>query len=292
MHGQRPIVKKKKDQDTKNRERATARSLIQIAETLSGETLRATVPLYYEGDNGQPALLGSGVLLSLGGVRFLLTAGHVLDHLQTKQLSAGVPEGLLTIAGLPTRLRSLGASKNEDDRIDVGFMRLDGAPWKTLEESNFLTWADLDIATPTAERHTYGLVAYPVSVNKRPLDGAHLTAAAFRVGGIECERSAYEERKIDPMNHVMVGFDKNAVFDASGPRNAPDLYGASGGGLWRFGRRLRNASGRPKLSAIATEWEKRGRHRYILGTRIQLVIEALGEKYQDVGQFVSEQLAQ
>lgn len=284
-------MKKKKDQHTTNEERATARNLIEIAETLSDDTLRATVPLYYEGYKGEPALLGTGMLLSLGGIRFLLTAGHVLDHLQTKPLAAGVLAGLLSVAGLPTRLRSLGAKRTEDDRIDIGIMRLDGAPWDTLQASNFLTWAELDIATPTAERHTYALVGFPVSVNKGALDGDRLTAAAFRVGGLECERSAYREQEIDPMNHVMVGFDKNAVLDANGPRNAPDLYGASGGGLWRFGRRLRDAKERPKLSAIAVEWQKRGRHRYILGTRIQLVIEALAEKYQDVEQVVSQHLA-
>lgn len=284
-------MKKKKDLRQRNEERATAGSLIRIAERLSDETLRPTVPLYYEEDRGEPTLLGSGLLLSLGGIRFLLTAGHVFDH-QTKRLEVGVPAGLLTVVGLPTRLRSPGARKIEEDRIDVGIVRLTGGSWETLEESNFLGWAELDIATPTAERHTYALVGFPVSVNRRGLDGGRLTAAAFRVGGLECERSAYEERGIDPMNHVMVGFDKNAVLDADGPRNAPDLYGASGGGLWRFGRRLRDATERPKLSAIATEWQKRGRHRYILGTRIQLIIEALADKYEDVGQVVSGAIAE
>jgi len=50
------------------------------------------------------------------------------------------PTGLLTVAGLSTRLRSLGAKKTEDDRIDVGIMRLDEVPWQALEASNFLTW--------------------------------------------------------------------------------------------------------------------------------------------------------
>jgi hypothetical protein len=284
-------VKKKKNQHAKTQENATARSLIQIAETLSADLLRATIPLYYQGDTGQPELLGSGVLLSLDGIRFLLTAGHVLDHLATTQLTAGVPAGLLTVAGLPTRLRSLGAKSEEDDQIDLGMMRLQGTPWEKLEANNFLTWTELDTAAPTSQRHTYALVGYPVSINKRGLQGGLLTAAAFRVGGIECELSAYEEKGIDPMNHVMVGFDKNAVLGADGPRNAPDLYGASGGGLWRFGRRLRDATQRPKLSAIATEWQKKGRHRYILGTRIQLILEALAEKYPDVGRVVGDHLA-
>jgi hypothetical protein len=281
---------KKKDSAGARVELATTRELIKIAETLSDTTLRPTVPLYYEGDKARPVLLGSAVLMELGGVRFLVTAGHVFDFLKTYQLAAGLPTGLLTVAGLPTRLRTPGTSSTGDDRIDIGAMRLAGEPWDAQEASNFLTLSELDVLAPVASRHTYALVGFPVSVNKRATDGDRLTVAAFRVAGLECERSVYEETQIDPMNHVMVGFSKDAVLDNNGPRNAPDLYGSSGGGLWRFGRRLRDATEPPKFSAIATEWQKRGRHRYILGTRIQLVIGALAEKYRDVGEVVSKDL--
>lgn len=285
-------MKHKDDRGADEEKRATARDLIQIAETLSEATLTPTVPLYYEGDSGLPVLLGSAILLRLGEIRLLLTAGHVFDHLQTKRLAAGVPSGLLPVMGLPTRLRSPRAPDAKDDKIDVGVMRLTGTVWDELEASNFLTWADLDMVTPTAARQTYALVGFPTSVNRRGLKGGRLTAAAFRVAGIECEGRVYEESHIDPLNHVMIGFDKNAVLGSDGPRNAPDLYGSSGGGLWRFGNRLRDAVGRPKLSAVATEWQKRGRHKYILGTRIQLVMEALADKYDDLGRAVSECRAQ
>jgi hypothetical protein len=88
----------------------------------------------------------------------------------------------------------------------------------------------------------------------------------------------------------MLGFDKKSMWGAHGQRTAPDLYGASGSGLWRYGRRISDDDARPRLAAIATEWHPKGEHRYLLGTRVPLVIEAIADRHESVREFVAERL--
>jgi hypothetical protein len=107
--------------------------------------------------------------------------------------------------------------------------------------------------------------------------------------GLECDEVSYEATERNPETNVMVGFDRKAVWGASGKRNSPDLYGASGSGLWRYGRQISESSAAPKLSAIATEWHRRGVNRYILGTRITVFLEAMHDKYADVREFIDFQ---
>ena len=276
----------------KDRDFVTAGELARMAESLTERVLAVTFPIYGEDDRGQPDVLGSCVLLLIGDARFLVTAGHVFDLGTTRAMAVGAASGLLPMVGLATRLRSVGSSTTPaDDRIDIGIVRVQHPAWEALGVDHFASWDELDGATPVVARHTYTLVGFPNSLNRREVTGSRINAAGYRMAGLECERDAYDAAKIDPESHVMVGFDKKKMLGAEGPRTAPDLYGASGGGLWRFGRRLRGASGPPKLAAIATEWHARGRHRYILGTRIQLIIEALAGKYEDVEKFVTRQLA-
>jgi hypothetical protein len=69
-------------------------------------------------------------------------------------------------------------------------------------------------------------------------------------------------------------------------RNALDLYSVSGGGFWRFGPEMSQATSPPLLSAIGTEWHPKGLHRYVVGTPIWVAVEALARHYADVNAFV------
>jgi hypothetical protein len=272
----------------KDRDFVTAGELARMAESLTGRALDVTFPIYGEDERGEPDLLGSCVLLLVGNARFMVTAGHVFDLGATRAMAVGAAAGLLPIAGLPIRLRSVASTHAVDDRVDIGIFRLQHSAWEAIGVDHFVSSDELDLFTPVVARQTYTLVGFPNSLNRLAVAGSRISAAGYRMAGLECVRNAYDAERIDPDSHVMVGFDKKKMLAADGPRTAPDLYGASGSGLWRFGRRLRTTSQPPKLAAIATEWHSRGLHRYILGTRIQLIVEALAERYEDVAAFITD----
>jgi hypothetical protein len=73
-------------------------------------------------------------------------------------------------------------------------------------------------------------------------------------------------------------------------RAAPDLYGVSGGGLWRFGRRLRDAVAPPRLSAIAVRWERQQQIKHIRGTRIRPILAAIADQYPDARSIIQGHL--
>jgi hypothetical protein len=260
--------------------------LIDIAEQTRDLLLRSTVPIYQGEKRGTPQVAGSGILVTLGTMRFLLTAGHVLDLRTQGPLLVGLPSALAPLSGDSTRLRTPGSGGSSGDSIDIGIIRLvDG--WQSIPGEHFLDWERLDTKIPIVARHSYALVGFPNSMNRSPIDGDRLGAFAISTGGLECASVAYEETHIDPVLNVMVGIEKS-VWTRDGQRNSPDLYGSSGGGLWRYGRFIRTSTGPPRLSAIAIEWHRKGRHRYVLGTRITFILGAIADKYPEVKAFIDQ----
>lgn len=273
--------------DRKKPENDLAAELIAMAEATRAPLLAATVPIYQGERRGVPEVAGSGVLVNLAGLRFLLTAGHVLDLHANGQLVVGVSPELLSVAGDPMRLRTPGSTHGLMDRVDVGVVHLRGAPWDAISLDRFLGSERLDLEIPIVAQHSYALVGYPNSINRKGVAGDRLTAVAITIGGLECPTHSYEATHTDPELNVMVGIDRESLWTADGQRTGPDLYGSSGCGLWRYGRHIRTSVGPPKLSAIGIEWHQKGRHRHVLGTRITLVLGAIADKYPAVREVIT-----
>jgi hypothetical protein len=267
-----------------------ARFLAEHADALSPRVLPVTAPIFQENSRGEPELIGSSVLISLAEVRFLVTASHVLKRRAGGALLVGVSPEILPIVGQVTTLRTLNAQSEDQDHIDIGIVRLEGGSWGAVATSSFASWNELDVGAPVLVRHSYALVGFPYSYNKQVIEGDRMKSVAYRMIGLECTEEAYLSVGRNPNTNVMVGFDRDATWGEHGMRTAPDLYGASGSGLWRFGRRVRNATSAPLLSAVAIEWQKKGQHRHVLGTRIPVVIHALTDEYDDVRAFVKERM--
>src|SRR5262249_41950465 len=158
------------------------------------------------------------------------------------------------------------------DHVDVGIVRLSGPDWESVPLSAFVTWEELDLSFAMAERDAYALVGYPITKQRKARKGNEVTSRAYQMAGLEGGESVYSALWIDPTINLVIGFDKRAMFGPEGMVTAPDMYGISGAGLWRFGRRLRAAYREPLLSAIATEWHRFGPYKHILATRIRPIL--------------------
>jgi hypothetical protein len=271
--------------------REHAAALAARVEARSSRLLPVTVPIYRTDLETSVELLGTAVLVQLAEIPFLVTAGHVLDLRADGPLAAGVSPDILPIIGDVTRLRAIGSKSSSDDHVDLGIVRLAGQAWKDAPTESFARWTELDHQIPILARHTYSLVGFPVTVNRRGVTKGRATAVAYRMAGLECDAVSYEATGTNPETNVMVGFDRKAVWGVDGRRNSPDLYGASGSGLWRYGRRISDSSAPPKLSAIAIEWHKGGVHKHILGTRITAFLGAMHDKYEDVREYIDRHSA-
>jgi hypothetical protein len=244
--------------------------------------LDVTAPIYRPDDEGKPIAVGSSVLIAIGPIRFLVSAAHVLDVRRDYQLVVGAGSGLVPLAGDFTRLYSTSALSAAEDHVDVGIVRLSGKSWDAVALDRFAQWLELDHSGKILADHTFALLGYPLTKQRESIEGLNLVASAYRMAALECGKRLYEQEGHDPKVNLLLGFDRRKMWGIEGRVTAPDLYGVSGGGLWRFGRRLRDTIHSPRLSAIAIEWRKRGRYKYVLGTRIEPIVAALVERYADV----------
>lgn len=264
-------------------ERLRAREIGTKAATLAKKVTDFTYPVYWPDEKGDPEAIGSCVLVMLGEAKFLVSASHVLKRVYEREVRVAAGDFLAVVRGEVTGLCREGAtiSSNEDD-IDVGTIRLKGDSWDRASPAGFATLEDLDVQPGVATRDWFCLGGYPAAKQKNCIVGSNLNASLYRVVGVECLEATYRGCGRNPEVSLMIGFGKKRIWGPQGMISAPDMYGMSGSGIWRCGREFNDVKNQPRLSGIAVEWHRRGPAKYIVGTRILLMLRALAERYPDV----------
>lgn len=271
--------------------RSVAGELAAIGDRLSQRALEVTTPVYRTNEHGLPVSEGTGVLFALGEIRFLLTAAHVLDHLQEGGLTAQAGGVLAHIGGDVTYLYGVPERLGGEDVVDVRIVRLAGSDWLSAPLNGFLCWDELDHEPASPQRHAFALLGYPWSKQPDGPKGTTMEAYAYRVLGLECPVSVYKALGANPELSLLIGFEKRHTWGPQGEVTAPDLYGASGCGLWRFGRRIREAARQPRLSAIGVRWERQSNVKHVRGTRIRPILAAIAERYPDARAIMRDHLS-
>jgi hypothetical protein len=242
-----------------------------------------TYLVYWPDQKGDPEAIGSCVLVLLGDAKFLLSASHVLKTVYEREVRVAAGDVLAVVWGEVTGLCREGAaiSSNGDD-IDLGAIRLKGESWDGAAISGFAKLEDLDLGPGAATKDCFCLAGYPASKQRNCIVGSDLNASLFRVAGVECPEATYKACRRNPEVSLMIGFDKKRVWGPQGRISSPDVYGMSGSVIWRLGPDLNNVRNKPRLSGIAVEWHRSGPAKYILGTRVHLIIKALADRYTNV----------
>lgn len=175
---------------------------------------------------------GSGILCILDDRFYVVTAAHVLDQCEygvvlTQLANHGPLSGTSVVTG-----RKPGTTR-DDDRFDIGFVRLTREEVALLGEDRFF---DLDhvIDGPPAEPIDM-LIAIGYPARDQKVDGHEGTigtAITTFMTGL-AQEGAYRAAKIDPRGHVLVRYDrKRIVYNGKTIGAPPDFRGMSGGGVW------------------------------------------------------------
>ena len=149
---------------------ARARMMAARGDELTRRAVETTFVIYQEDNQGRPDAWGTGVLLSIGPVRFVLSAGHVIARGKERRLSVGVPLSLAPVHGELTTLGREGTGNGDEDDIDVAAIRLDPAGWSHVDPSCFLEWHELDHSPIQVTRDSLALLGFPTTKQRHDGD--------------------------------------------------------------------------------------------------------------------------
>jgi hypothetical protein len=137
---------------------------------------------------------------------------------------------------------------------------------------------DIAIITEPIQGSYFG-IGYPCSKQGEIDKNLEVLPKAVIYGGQTVRPDVYLQNGFDRNRHLLLEFDKKNVHGRIGPVTAPDMYGVSGGGVWRFD--TLNGGIRDVLVAIFTEWH-RGSKKFLAATRIDQVFEGIRAHFPEL----------
>ena len=187
-----------------------------------------TLPLYLPKKlKGEPELIATGVLLSIGECVFLLTAAHAIEHFNGYPILLPIGGRFVPVSGESYRTKLPRSGTHQDDLLDAAVLRIDGDAQATLRQF-CLTINDL---YPITQAHdlAFCVAGYPVKASRRE---GRVLIHNLRVGVLNGQPIAlYEKLGLRPAEHIVMEFGKRIVA-SEGTAQAPALRGMSGGGVW------------------------------------------------------------
>jgi hypothetical protein len=218
--------------------------------------LTASVRPLFLKDEGERRLapLGSCVLVSLDGVKFVFTAGHVLSE-------PGYPNqfnrGTIALASAGGRLIPLssreavfmGRKTNSQD-LDVGVVRMEQTNVE-LDKCHFLAEGEwqFEHEDDRSGKSLYVLVGYPGSRGLTKIRNLQIEQRSLCICTNLAPEERYEELNLPVKDHILLEYNQNKVKHNGARFNMWKLGGMSGGGVFR----VQKDTGRAQLVAILTE---------------------------------------
>jgi hypothetical protein len=216
--------------------------------------------------------IGSCVLLSVNGTRFLVTAGHVTDHATATTLHVAGDKDLVPLsfhAGLTTTPEM----RRDKDVYDFSVCALSDVMQKELGDVSYITEEEIYKTAPAGRNRLRMVMGYPTSKNRRGIDNPQK-----RIGGSLWHYVSLAPVEDSDTDHLSVEFDHKESINADGiGTHSLSPIGASGGAMFDLGklddpeRLAKPAQCEAKLVGILTEY--RSRNKVIVATSMKPVLD-------------------
>lgn len=237
-------------------------------------------PLYAL-ENRRAHLVGTGVPVRIGDLAFIVTAAHVAEEFDDRQLISVGSDRLLEVTGKRIGFKYLRGDGVDTDLAVVVLGRREAADM--MKRFSFSTPLDVtDVAPPGSSYALYSLVGYPFSRNKpKPKSFKRLTARPTYVA--TSRRAELPGSGVDGKHeqvHFALWADADAILDAEAqPITPPKAQGMSGGGVWRIDVHEKTGQlGLPRLVGIGIEHARRDS--IFIATRVQYILPLLRDLHQ------------
>jgi len=247
--------------------------LAVVSELLVPRVLRRTHPLFALTSRKGAELLGSGVVIGAGIVRYVLTASHLVNQVGSSGLMIGLGDEMLEVRGKRWCVTTANAvSGTDSDRIDVTVIRLDEDAAGHYPEDAVTPVAALEIDPAPDIRNPLLLLGYPCSKHKRALREHTFEAKAYSVVVDEVDLVEYATLTTDRSAHLALSLDRKDVWLPGGQRTAPSLNGMSGSGVWRMSVYGDGPASSVRLAGLFVEHYQKSRIKHVIATRLTPVL--------------------
>jgi hypothetical protein len=236
------------------------------------------VPLYGTKERGQRYVVGSGVLLQVGGESFLASAAHVFDEnrRQDDPTNIEIPgrQQLIPLPGQVMTTPLPPSGRRADDPIDVAVVHLSADLVAELAYFKFVDMSEVDPSDRPNTHTLYTFAGYPSSKHEGPRDGV-LTIEPVRYTSGPLFPEKYPSG-FQLETHAGIDFNaKRMVARTERVQTPPDPHGVSGGGVFRLGTWEEIVAGTNQERLVGIGIEVRRAEHSLLGTRIAYALEMI-----------------
>ncbi|MDF1643466.1 MAG: hypothetical protein P1U80_04720 [Pseudomonadales bacterium] len=250
------------------------------------DQLNSIVPIFKDRNGERFSQEGSGVLIEFREHVFLLTAGHIIDQLETADLLIpNLDNEILSIEG--THAYNKPSGKRGADFLDFGYFKLDQDFAEALRESfYFIKENEFGIEDEYADKELFSFAGYPH--RKSNVAGGIAKTDFFAYGTYHADATDYHRFGFYKDANIVTKFNrKNSFNPKAGRVETPVLpHGISGGGAFIWPKNeLEIPPRNRKLVGIIHEWRKEG---YFIATRLEIILTAILKNNPDLRDTRSE----
>lgn len=266
--------------------RMNASTMLGRIKSILPRVAAATAPVISLDRLKKPQFLASAILLKINNWHFALTAAHVLDERSSSDLYIGSGDNVVLLEGSYGSTVPPGTGNRNQDRIDIGIVKLSEKKVQDMQEDEFLTFNDIyNLDTDTTTGH-YIFAGYPCSKHKRAIKGKEAEATMYSFIAKPAPLADYQDAGLNPSISLLLQFDKQNLWLPSGRVVGPDPTGISGGGVWFLDNAFATTPLKPLLFAIAVEWWPKPRDKKppkrVLATKLHFALSAIWDRFPEL----------
>lgn len=219
--------------------------------------------------------IGTGVLIAISNVTFLLTAAHVIDEMKHGDILIPTMGGLEQFEGTYSYLKTPNNKTRQDDIYDIGYFKLDSFFSERLHEDLYVIHLnEIYFLNDATESMIYTFAGYPHSKSKiRP---GIAQSEPYYYSGYSVDKEIYSKYGYDSTKHIIMRYRRNKSVTKEGDRIFPPLpKGISGGGIYVWPEDFRGQFTPPnrKLTGIAHTYKEKDN--LLIGTNIREFIKCI-----------------
>lgn len=242
------------------------------------KTLRKfSIPLYVNDESGRPSQFGTCFIVKAGKAHFLVSAAHVLDVVLNKDVFFYTATKKLR--RLDGRVVTTGHhGSRDDDMLDIGVMRLDGALLPPYPEVDKFA---MDISylkpnyLPRTGKH-YVIIGFPSTKSRADVATRTAISTSYIYGSDSSDEKEYVDQGVSVESHVVLPFDvKKTLGKDRRVRPFPKPHGMSGSPIFvLYDVRERPGHSRAfPVVAVGTHYRKASK--VLIGTDVRFVVGAI-----------------